>query len=74
MDPKGKGIVINDKEKENETLYVDEPKGDKPTDSSSNNKRMGRRRGASRRSSTMTATPPLHQGMRRRLIHEKENG
>jgi hypothetical protein len=29
MDPKGKGMVINDKEKE--TLYVDEPKGDKPT-------------------------------------------
>jgi hypothetical protein len=36
MDPKGKGMVINDKEKE--TLYVDEPKGDKPTDSGSNNK------------------------------------
>jgi hypothetical protein len=36
MDPKGKGMVINDKE---ETLYVDEPKGDKPTDSGSNNKR-----------------------------------
>jgi hypothetical protein len=30
MDPKGKGMVINDKEKA--TLYVDEPKGDKPTD------------------------------------------
>jgi hypothetical protein len=37
MDPKGKGMVINDKEKE--TLYVDEPKGDKPTDSVSNNKK-----------------------------------
>jgi hypothetical protein len=37
MDPKGKGMVINDKEKE--TLYVDEPKGDKPTNSSSNNKK-----------------------------------
>jgi hypothetical protein len=37
MDPKGKGMVINDKEKE--TLYVDEPKGDKATDSGSNNKR-----------------------------------
>jgi hypothetical protein len=30
MDHKGKGIVINDKEKE--TLNIDEPKGDKPTD------------------------------------------
>jgi hypothetical protein len=32
MDPKGKGIVINDKEKES---FVNEPKDDKPTDSSS---------------------------------------
>ena len=39
MDPKGKGTTINDKEKKKETLYVDEPKGDKPTDSGSNNKR-----------------------------------
>jgi hypothetical protein len=39
MDPKGKGIMIKDKKKEKETLYVDEPKGDKPTDSGSNNKR-----------------------------------
>jgi hypothetical protein len=30
MDPKGKGIVINDKEKES---FVNEPKDDKPTDS-----------------------------------------
>jgi hypothetical protein len=37
MDPKGKGMVINDKEKE--TLYVDEPKGDKPTDSASSHKK-----------------------------------
>jgi hypothetical protein len=37
MDPKGKGMVINDKEKE--TLYVDEPKGDKPTDSGSSHKK-----------------------------------
>jgi hypothetical protein len=37
MDPKGKGMVINDKEKE--TLNIDEPKGYKTTDSGSNNKR-----------------------------------
>jgi hypothetical protein len=37
MDPKGKGMVINDKEKE--TLYVDKAKGDKPTDSGSNHKK-----------------------------------
>jgi hypothetical protein len=37
MDPKGKGIVINDKEKE--TLNIEDPKGDKPNDSGLNNKR-----------------------------------
>jgi hypothetical protein len=43
MDPKGKGVVTNDKEKE--TLYVDEPKCDKPTDSgSNNNKKDGKER------------------------------
>jgi hypothetical protein len=36
MDPKGKGIMINDKEKE--TLNNFEPNGDKPNDSGSNNK------------------------------------
>jgi hypothetical protein len=37
MDPKGKGMVINDNEKE--TLYADEPKGDKPTNSGSSHKK-----------------------------------
>jgi hypothetical protein len=37
MDPKCKGMMINDKEKE--TLYVDEPKGNKPTDSGSSHKK-----------------------------------
>jgi hypothetical protein len=37
MDPKGKRIVISDKEKE--TLNINEPKGDKITSSCSNNKR-----------------------------------
>jgi hypothetical protein len=43
MDPKGKGMVINDKEKE--ILYVDEPKGDKLTDlGSSHKKRDGKKK------------------------------
>jgi hypothetical protein len=43
MNPKGKGMVINDKEKE--TLYVNEPKDDKPTDSgSSHKKRDGKKK------------------------------
>jgi hypothetical protein len=42
MDSKGKGMVINDKEKE--TLYVDEAKGDKTTDSGSNNKKKDRKK------------------------------
>ena len=62
MDPKGKGMVINDKEKE--TLYVDEPKGDKATDSGSNNKgKDEKKRGTLTRSFTTKATPtPLNQG------------
>jgi hypothetical protein len=35
MDPKGKGIVMNDKEKES---FVNKPKDDKPTDSGSGHK------------------------------------
>jgi hypothetical protein len=43
MDPKGKGMVINDKEKE--TLYINEPKDGKPTDSgSSHKKRDGKKK------------------------------
>jgi hypothetical protein len=47
MDPEGKEIVINDKEKE--TLNNNEPKGDKPIDSVSNNKRKEGKKTASRR-------------------------
>jgi hypothetical protein len=49
MDPNGKGIMINDKEKES---VINEPKDDKPTDLGSGHKeKTGRRRklGASRR-------------------------
>jgi hypothetical protein len=61
MDPKGKGMMINDKEKE--TLNIDETKGDKPTDLGLNNKRKdGKKKGALRRLSTTIATPLLHQG------------
>ena len=60
MDPKGKGIVINDKEKES---FVNEPKDDKPTDSGSGHKRKDGRKKKTRRIrklSTTTATnlPP----------------
>jgi hypothetical protein len=70
MDPKGKGMVINDKE---ESL-LNEPREDKPTDSgSSHKKRDGKKKGASRRLSTTTATPPLlHQGMTTmKTLHRK---
>jgi hypothetical protein len=36
MDPKGKGMVINDKEKES---FINDPKDDKPTDSGSSHKK-----------------------------------
>jgi hypothetical protein len=58
MDPKGKGMVVNDKEKES---LFNEPRDDKPTDRVTR-RGTGRRRGASRRSFTTTAMPPLlHQ-------------
>jgi hypothetical protein len=62
MDPKGKGMVINDKEKES---LLNESREDKPTTQARvTRRRTRRRRGASRRLSTTTATPPLlHQGM-----------
>jgi hypothetical protein len=60
MDPKGNGTVINDKEKE--TLNIDGQKVTSPwTQAQITRGRMGRRIGASRRSSTTTAMPPLHQ-------------
>ena len=46
MDPKGKRIVINDKEKES---FVNEPKDDKPTDSGSGNKRKDGKKKKTRR-------------------------
>jgi hypothetical protein len=42
MDPKGKGMVVNDKEKES---LFNEPRDDKPTDlSSSHKKRDGKKK------------------------------
>jgi hypothetical protein len=46
MDPKGKGIVINDKEKES---FVNEPKDDKPTDSGLGYKRKDGKKKKTRR-------------------------
>jgi hypothetical protein len=45
MDPKGKGIVINDKEES----FVNEPKDDKPTDSGSGHKRKDGKKKKTRR-------------------------
>jgi hypothetical protein len=46
MDPKGKGIVINDKEKES---FVNEPKDDKTTDSGSGHRRKEGKKKKTRR-------------------------
>ena len=46
MDPKGKGMVINDKEKES---FVNEPNDDKPSDSGSGHKRKDGRKKKTRR-------------------------
>jgi hypothetical protein len=72
MDSKGKGMVINDKEKE--TLYVDEPKGDKPTDSGSNNKKKdgNKKRCIKKIIYYDSAHPLLHQGMTMtKTLHRK---
>ena len=41
MDPKGKGMVVNDKEKES---LFNEPRDDKPTDSGSSHKKDGKKK------------------------------
>jgi hypothetical protein len=41
MDPKGKGMVVNDKEKES---LFNEPRDDKPTDSGSSHKKRNRKK------------------------------
>jgi hypothetical protein len=46
MDPKGKGMVVNDKEKES---FVNDPKDDKPTDSGSSHKRKDGKKKKTRR-------------------------
>ena len=46
MDPKGKGIVINDKEKES---FVNEPRDDKSNDSGSGHKRKDGKKKKTRR-------------------------
>ena len=46
MDPKGKGIVINDKEKES---FVNEPKDDKSNDSGSGHRRKDGKKKKTRR-------------------------
>jgi hypothetical protein len=71
MDPKGKGMVINDKEKESP---FNEPRDDKPTNSgSSHKKRDGKKKRRIKRLSTTTVTPPLlHQGMMTaKTLHRK---
>jgi hypothetical protein len=46
MDPKGKGMVVNDKEKES---FVNDTKDDKPTDSGASHKRKDRKKKKTRR-------------------------
>jgi hypothetical protein len=76
MDPKGKGMVINDKEKE--TLYVNEPKDDKPTDLGlSPKKRDGKKKRRIKKiiyydSDTSSSSP--RDDNDKRIFVEKENG
>jgi hypothetical protein len=63
MDPKGKGMVVNDKEKES---FVYDPKDDKPTDSGSGHKRKDGRKKKTRHINKRTTTTTTRK--RRRLI------
>jgi hypothetical protein len=62
MDPKGKGMVVNDKEKEPSSTSQETT--NPLTQSRVTRRGTRRKRGTSRRSYTMIAMPPLlHQGM-----------
>jgi hypothetical protein len=57
MDPKGKGMVVNDKEKES---FLNKPRDDKPTDSSSSHKKKdGKKKRCIKKIATTTATSLL---------------
>jgi hypothetical protein len=62
MDPKGKGVMINDKEKES---IFNEPRDNKPTDSgSSHKKRDGKKKRRIKKIIYYDSdASPLHQGM-----------
>jgi hypothetical protein len=72
MDPKGKGIVINDKEKES---FVNEPKDDKPTDSGSGHKqRDGKKKKTWRIKEIVYYDDSDESSGRRQQLREKEDG
>ena len=57
MDPKGKGMVVNDKEKES---FLNEPRDNKPTDfGSSHKKKDGKKKRRIKKIATTTATSLL---------------
>jgi hypothetical protein len=70
MDPKGKGMVVNDKE---ESLF-NEPRDHMPTDSgSSHKKKDGKKKRRTRRSSTTTAMDPLlHQETTMTILRQRK--
>ena len=59
MDPKGKGIVINDKEKES---FVNEPRDDKSNDSGSGHRRKDGKKKKTRRIKDERITMPKRGG------------
>jgi hypothetical protein len=74
MDPKGKGMVVNNKEKES---LSNEPRDDKPTDSwSSHKKRDGKKKRRIKKIIYYDRRCLLFftKRWRRRLFVEKENG
>jgi hypothetical protein len=72
MDPKGKGMVVNDKE---ESLF-NEPRDDKPTDLGSSHKKRDRKKKRRIKKIIVLRQRCLlfFTKRRRRLFVEKENG
>jgi hypothetical protein len=75
MDPKGKGMVVNDKEKES---FVNDPKDEKPTDSGSSHKRKDGKKKKTRRIKEIVYYDDSDESSSsqkgRRQLREKENG
>jgi tagatose-1,6-bisphosphate aldolase len=71
MDPKGKGMVVNDKEKE---YTFNEPGDNKPIDSGSSHKRKDGKKKRHIKKIVYYDSDESSSSQKRRRLREKENG